>query len=84
MKATLFLLCLLCSCSGNFFGANVEGNYKTYYDDYNKLTCAYVTGWHENKKCMCSFLAQQDSNNIVFMVPEDDLCANQKAPEKAK
>ena len=40
-----------------FFGAVVDGDYIYHFD--GKMRCAYIVGWHDERKCMC-FLTEKD------------------------
>jgi len=60
-----------------FFGARVDSEYIMHYN--NKLQCAYVIGWYDERKCMC-FLTEDDlrlkdktliaSNHIMCLTAE--------------
>lgn len=72
------VLLTLTSCMhNNFFGARVVGPYIDYYD--GQLVCAYVKGWHKNRKCLCIITDMNFSNNRTLMPPENqDMCKRSK------
>ena len=60
----------------NFFGATINSSYQMHFN--GEMKCAYVKGWHDNRKCMC-MLTQKDErlgNDKTLIASEPQACEN--------
>jgi len=78
MKTVLVIAALLCttSCAALFFGGKVIGPYYRHFK--GKMECAYVSGWHVEKKCLCWIIERGFSENKTFLVSENEAFCQQQ------
>ncbi len=55
----------------HFFGAWTDSKYQMHFD--NKMRCAYVIGWHDERQCLCILIEDDDqlgnSRTLLAAVP---------------
>ena len=72
MKYLIVALLLCVSCAPTFFGARMGNKY--YYHFNNQLTCAWVSGWQKEPKCMCVITDPKFSQDKTFLEVKPFMC----------